>query len=236
MVRRVSAILAILTFWALVCTSASTQSMSSASARDAKVTDPPKTAESPAAQQTSAAQSAPTTAPPATGSAPEPAVSGAFDSSFESTPDLGLNATDVDPSKNTADSPKVDPSKSVNLNAPGGSDGQAAALALSSSSRSGLSVVPGWAWLALIALGVGVAFAIRAASAEPGRETARMSSWLAPCCPYCQNPIARPSSRRSRLETWVLPIFLIAPVRCLDCRRRYYSFALFARGSNIENP
>jgi len=37
------------------------------------------------------------------------------------------------------------------------------------------------------------------------------------------------------LASGFLPLLLIAPVRCLDCRRRYYSLVFFARGSGVRS-
>jgi hypothetical protein len=148
----------------------------------------------------------------------------AFNSSFDAT-----HPAEAKP-------PDPDIPKSVDLTPTAGDDGQPDALpAASGDSLAG--AIPGRAWVALIALGVMVAVAVRAAVARSSRQTAtvRLPTWLAPRCPYCQNPIARASSRRSALESWVLPLLLIAPVRCLECRRRYYSLVFFARGSGVRN-
>jgi hypothetical protein len=133
--------------------------------------------------------------------------------------------------------PDPDISKSVDLTPTAGHDGLPDALPAAPSGDSLAGAIPGWAWVALIALGVIVAAAVRAVVARSSRQTAtvRLSTWLAPRCPYCQNPIARASSRRSALESWVLPLLLIAPVRCLDCQRRYYSLVFFARGSGVRS-
>ena len=104
----------------------------------------------------------------------------------------------------------------------------------STSANSWRDLLPTWAWLSLLALGI-VGAAVAASTARRSRAllSASFSRWLAPRCPYCHNLIARASSRRTPFESWVLPLFLISPVRCLDCRRRYYSLIFFARGSGI---
>ena len=100
----------------------------------------------------------------------------------------------------------------------------------SAGSRPGL--IPGWAWFALALGVVAGAFALARSSHKQGGSL--LAGWLLPRCPYCQNSMARPSLRRTAFESWVLPFLLIAPLRCLDCRRRYYSLVFFARGQGQQ--
>jgi hypothetical protein len=161
---------------------------------------------------------------PDTSAAPPAPATSAFSSSFDAT-------HSVEPKPPELDSPKV-----ADLSPVSARDGQADPLSTPSTDPAS-AAIPGWAWVAMIALGVIAATVVRTRVARSSREpgSGRLSTWLAPHCPYCQNPIARPSSRRSAFESWVLPLLLIAPVRCLDCRRRYYSLIFFARGSGLHS-
>src|SRR5579859_977063 len=158
------------------------------------------------------------------GAAPPP--SSTFDSSFEPAlpPEPGRPDTESAKNPDRAPAPTLDGASDVPLALP--------------PAAAGSSSLPGWGWLALIAGVLVAGLVVRAIAASRSARRAPsggLGGWLAPRCPYCQNPIARPSSRRSKFESWVLRFFLITPVRCLDCRRRYYSLAFFARGSSVQS-
>lgn len=227
MVRRVDAILNASLLLAAVCGAGAVQQPLS----DDPAAKGPSNQANPAPERPPASQSAPAAAQlPAVQSsngstAPLLPATSAFNSSFDATHPAEPKV------------PDLDISKSVDLTPTGGHDGVPEVLPAASSADSRQGAIPGWAWFAMIALGVIVAAAMRALATRSSRDsaTALISTWLAPRCPYCQNPIARASSRRSALESWVLPLLLIAPVRCLECRRRYYSLVFFARGSGVRN-
>ncbi len=42
------------------------------------------------------------------------------------------------------------------------------------------------------------------------------------CCPDCGHPMAFYSRRRTFAEKYILPVFLLRPLRCADCFRRSY--------------
>jgi hypothetical protein len=44
-------------------------------------------------------------------------------------------------------------------------------------------------------------------------------------CRYCESDLVRPSQRQNLVEARILPLFFVAPFRCLSCGRRYYTLA-----------
>lgn len=59
--------------------------------------------------------------------------------------------------------------------------------------------------------------------AEVSDAMSHVRVYLVRCCPSCKSLDVRRSHRRGLLETMILPLFLLRPFRCEDCRNRHYN-------------